>query len=269
MRLRISSFFCLVPAALLSLIASSPIGVVGEALQSPGASNVPRTPDGHPDLSGFWQAMNTAAWDIQDHPARKGVPAGQGVVEGDDIPYQPWALARKQENYEKRDSLDPETKCYLPGVPRITYMPFPFQIIQKPKELTFLYEYVHAVRFIFTNGNPPPAGPIDWWLGDARGRWEGDTLVADVTHFNDQTWFDRAGNFHSDALHLIERYTLTDADHISYAVTVEDPKVFTRPWTMSMILYRHREKNFQLLEYECFGFDFESLYPFPDLRGPK
>ena len=191
--------------------------------------------------------MNTAAWDIQDHSAQKGVPGGQGVVEGNDIPYQPWALAKKKENYEQRATLDPETKCYLPGVPRIMYMPFPFQIIQKPNELTLLYEYVHAVRYIFTNGAPHPPGQIEWWLGDSRGRWEGDTLVVDVIHFNDQTWFDRAGNFHSDALHLTERYTLIDPDHIRYAVTVEDPKVFTRPWNMSMILYRHKETNFQLL----------------------
>ena len=259
----------LIVATLLSLIQGSAPSAAGGAPQGPGTTAIPRTADGKPDLSGIWQVMNTAAWDIQDHSAQKGVPGGQGVVEGNDIPYQPWALARKKENYEQRATLDPETKCYLPGVPRITYMPFPFQIIQKPNELTILYEYVHAVRYIFTNGNPHPPGQIEWWLGDSRGRWEGDTLVVDVMHFNDQTWFDRAGNFHSDALHLTERYTLIDADHINYAVTVEDPKVFTRPWNMSMILYRHKEKNFQLLDYECYGFDFQNLYPFPDIGAPK
>ena len=259
----------LIVATLFSLIQGSAASAAGGAPQGSGTTAIPRTADGKPDLSGVWQVMNTAAWDIQDHSARKGVPGGQGVVEGNDIPYQPSALARKKENYQQRATLDPETRCYLPGLPRITYMPFPFQIIQKPNELTLLYEYVHAVRYIFANGSQHPPGRIEWWLGDSRGRWEGDTLVVDVIHFNDQTWFDRAGNFHSDALHLIERYTLIDADHISYGVTVEDPKVFTRLWNMSMILYRHKEKNFQLLDYECYGFDFEKLYPYPEIGAPK
>ena len=124
-----------------------------------------------------------------------------------------------------------------------------------------LYEYAHAVRDIRADGTKHPDGHIDWWLGDSRGRWEGDTLVVDVTDFNDRTWFDRAGNFHSDALHVVERYTLADADHIDYQVTVDDPKVFTRPWKMDMVLYRHKEKGFQILEYECYGFDYEKIYP--------
>jgi hypothetical protein len=255
MGLRFHSFLVLVTLAVM-------IPAVART-QGQAAASIPRTADGKPDLSGIWQVMNSAAFDIQDHAAQKGVPGGPGVVEGNDIPYQPAALAKKKENYEKRATLDPDTKCYLPGVPRITYMPFPFQIIQKPTDLTILYEYVHTVRYIFANGSPHPAGPIDWWLGDSRGRWEGDTLVVDVIHFNDQTWFDRAGNFHSDALHVVERYTLTDPDHITYAVTIEDPKVFTRPWNMSMILYRHKERNFQLYEYECYGFDYENIYPYP------
>jgi hypothetical protein len=199
--------------------------------------------------------MNTAAWNIQDHQASKDVPAGMAVVEGNDIPYQPWALAKRRENFENRATADPETKCYLPGLPRLMYMPFPFQIFQKADMVTMLFEYVHAIRFIYTNGTAHPAGHIDWWLGDSRGRWEGDTLVVDSVDFNDETWFDRAGNFHSDALHLIERFTRLDADHITYDVTVEDPKVFTRPWRMSMILYRHKEQQLQLLEYECYTFD--------------
>ena len=214
-------------------------------------------PSSHPDFSGIWQAMNAAAWDIQDHQARKGVPAGIGVVEGNEIPYQPWALAKKRENFEKRETADPETKCYLPGVPRLMYMPYPFQIFQAADQITMLFEYVHATRVIFTNGSMHPSGHIDWWMGDSRGHWEGNTLVVDVVDFNDETWFDRAGNFHSDELHLVERFTLLDADHLNYEVTVEDPKVFTRPWRMSMILYRHRERNAQLLEYECYGFDSE------------
>jgi len=224
---------------------------------------MPRTADGKPDLSGIWQVMNAAAWDIQDHAARKGVPAGIGVVIGNEIPYKPEALARKRRNYENRATADPESKCYLPGIPRIMYMPYPLQIFQKPDTLTMLFEYVHATRFVYTNGTPHPPGHIDWWMGDSRGRWEGDTLVVDVVDFNEETWFDRAGNFHSDELHLVERFTPLDRDHITYDVTVEDPKVFTRPWRMSMILYRHRETNLQLLEYECYAFDEEFHPPVP------
>jgi len=226
-----------------------------------GQSAVPRTPEGRPDLSGIWQVMNTAEWDIQDHQARPDAPAGLGVVEGDQIPYQAWAAAKKKENFEKRATEDPLAKCYLPGVPRLTYTPLPFQIFQTPKEVTIFYQYAHAVRHIFANGSKHPDGHIDWWLGDSRAQWQGDTLIVDVTDFNDLTWFDRAGNFHSDELHVVERYTPADADHINYEVSVEDPKVFTRPWKMSMILYRHKEKNFQLLEHECYGFEYEPYYP--------
>jgi hypothetical protein len=231
--------------------------------QTPGNQGLPRTADGKPDFSGIWQVMNTAAWDIQDHNARKDVPAGAGIVEGNDIPYQPSALVKKRENVEHRDTADPETKCYLPGVPRIMYMPYPIQIFQKPDTITMLFEYVHATRFIYTNGTPHPSGHIDWWMGDSRGRWDGDTLVVDSVDFNTETWFDRAGNFHSEQLHLVERFTPLDRDHLTYEVTVEDPKVFTRPWRMSMILYRHREPNAQLLEYECYAFDNEFHAPTP------
>jgi hypothetical protein len=241
--------------------AAAWLSVHASAQQSGAAPTLPRTTTGVPDLSGIWQAMNTAAWDIQDHGAQPGVPAGLGVVDDHDIPYQPWAAAKKKENYEHRETADPRARCYLPGVPRLTYEPYPFQIFQNGDSLTLLHEYVHATRTIYTNGTPHPRGPIDWWLGDSRGRWEGDTLVVDSVHFNDQTWFDHAGNFHSDALHVVERFTMTDPDHIDYGIQIDDPKVFTRPWTMSMVLYRHKEKNFQLLEYECYGFDVETYYP--------
>src|SRR5881628_2812615 len=178
------------------LLFANGIAIAGG--QTPRNQEMPRTADGKPDLSGIWQVMNAAAWDIQDHAARKGVPAGIGVVIGNEIPYQPEALARKRQNYENRATADPETKCYLPGIPRIMYMPYPFQIFQKPDTITMLFEYVHATRFVYTNGTPHPPGHIDWWMGDARGRWEGDTLVVDVVDFNEETWFDRAGNFHSD-----------------------------------------------------------------------
>ena len=221
------------------------------------AQTLPRAADGKPDLSGVWQVLNTAAWDIQDHAARLGVPAGQGVVEGNDIPYQPWAALKKQENFRNRATEDPETKCFLPGVPRATYMPYPFEIVQTPTQLAILYEYVHAQRNVFMNSHHPD-GPIDWLMGDSRGHWEGDTLVIDVIDLGDLTWFDRAGNFHSDALHVVERYTPTGPDHIQYDVTIEDPKVFTRPWKMSMPLYRRKEPNVRMLEYECYVYQHEA-----------
>ena len=211
----------------------------------------PRTAGGHPDLQGIWQVVNTAAWNLEAHSAALGIPAGQSVVEGGTIPYLPDALTTRQENYAHRDELDPETRCFLPGVPRITYMPYPFRIIQQEDKVTFAYEYLRAVRYVYMNGNPHPPGPIEWWMGDSRGRWEGDTLVVDVVHFNDKTWFDRAGNFHSEALHVIERYTPLSVDHLLYEVTIEDSNVFSEPWSISMPLYRRQEANAELLEYQC------------------
>jgi hypothetical protein len=222
-----------------------------------------RTPEGTPDLTGIWQAVNTAAWDIQDHVAQQGVPAGQGVVEGNEIPYQPWALAKKQENFKNRLTADPvEALCFLPGVPRVTYMPYPFQIVQSVKHVAMLYEYAETNRTIYTDGSPHLPGAIDsFWMGDSRGRWEGDTLVVDTIHLSNQTWFDRAGNFHSEALHVVERYTPTGPDHINYEVTLEDQKVFTRSWKMSMPLYRRKEPHARILEYPCFSFLQEELQP--------
>jgi hypothetical protein len=163
------------------------------------------------------------------------------------------AAARQRDNYANRGTLDPEARCSLPGVPRATYLGFPFQIVQTPTQTSILYEYAHTLRNIFMNSQHPK-GPIEWWMGDSRGRWDGDTLVVDVVHFNDQTWFDRAGNHHSEQLHVVERYTLVSANHINYEATIEDPKVFTQPWTMRMPLYRRLDANMQILEYECYGF---------------
>lgn len=250
-------------AAVLWFAAQAPAAAAGQV----PATSIPRTADGKPDLSGIWQTMNSAAWNVEDHGASLGVPAGQGVVEGGTIPYLPAALAKRNENYKNRATADPETQCYLLGVPRITYAGFPFQIIQAPEQMTVLYEWAHATRYIHTNGTAHPPGHIDWWMGDSRGRWEGNTLVVDVTYFNDQTWFDRAGNFHSDALHLIERYNLVDRDHINYEATVEDAKVFTKPWKINMILNRRTEKNFRLMEYYCYAFPLEKYYPYPELSG--
>jgi len=213
----------------------------------------PRTPDGQPDLRGIWQALNTAVWNIEDHAGELGIPAGQGIVEGGAIPYLPSALAKRRQNFANRRVDDPEVKCQMPGVPRITYMPYPFQIAQTAKQVTILYEYVHTFRNIYLD-SPHPKGPINWWMGDSRAKWDGDTLVVDVVHFTDQTWLDRSGNFHSDALHVVERYTRTGPDHMLYEATIEDPCVFSKPWKISMPLYRRQEANARLLEYECYAY---------------
>jgi hypothetical protein len=259
-------------AAGLAIVSWSviPTGGSASAQQAPATYKAPRSPfkDGKPDLNGIWQANNTANWDIQGHAARQGpvlelgaafsVPAGLGVVEGDDIPYQPWAAAKKKENAANWLKLDPEIKCYMPGVPRANYMPYPFQIVQTPSHILMAYEFASASRTIYMSSKDE--SPADTWMGWSRGRWEGDTLVVDVNAFNGQTWFDRAGNFHSDALHVIERYTPISRDVLQYDVTVEDPKVFTRPWKMSMPLYRRVEKHAQLLEYKCVEFVEELIY---------
>jgi hypothetical protein len=220
--------------------------------------------------------MNTANWDIQDHSAQPGPvvalgawgaqPAGMGIVEGNQIPYQDWALEKKQKNFENRlrvdpnDFLvgDPELKCYLPGVPRATYMPFPFQIIQSQNALLISYEYADASRIVHMSNQIQP--PLDSWMGWSNGRWEGDTLVIDVTGFNDQSWFDRAGNFHSESLHVVEHYTPVTPDRLQYEATIEDPKVFTRPWKIRMPLYRRVEPRAQRLEFKCVEFTEELIY---------
>jgi hypothetical protein len=238
------------------------VEAAGQASRAPVRPyTAPRTADGQPDLQGIWQALNTAAWDIQDHaeqrfpglPPRFSVPAGQGVVEGNEIPYQPWAKVRRDENLKNRVDADPEAKCYMPGVPRVTYMPYPFQILQYRDRVVILYEHQHVTREIFTDGSPHSNLQTEFWMGDSRGRWDGESLVVDVTKFTDDTWFDRAGNFHSEALHVVERYTPVGPDHLRYEATIEDPKVFTRPWTMSMPLYRRQEPGVQILENECYA----------------
>lgn len=239
---------------------------VPSAVQTP-PSRGPRTADGKPDLNGIWQALNMANWDIETHGPSPGpsalgaigsMPPGIGVVEGDMLPYLPAAAAKKSENFANRWTADPELKCYLPGVPRATYMPYPFQILQGSNSIMIVYEYAGAVRTI--NMGKPRQAPVDSWMGWSNGHWEGDTLVVDVTSFNDQTWFDRAGNFHSEALHVVERYTSVGTNILQYEATIEDPKVFSRPWKMSMPLYRHLEKNAQLMEYKCAEFAEDLVY---------
>ena len=232
------------------------------------AYRAPRMADGHANLNGIWQAMNSANWDLRGHAAGMGrvvalgsedaMPPGLGVVEGEDIPYLPAAVAKRTQNFANRLKDDPEVKCYLPGVPRATYMPYPFQIVQSSKTILFSYEYAGAVRVI--NMDKPTKSPVDSWMGWSNGRWEGDTLVIDVTGFNEDSWLDRVGDYHSDAMHVVERYTPRSADTLNYEATIEDSKVFSRPWKISMPLYRHVEKNAQLLEFKCVEFVEELLY---------
>ncbi len=210
---------------------------------------IPRTADGRPDLEGIWQASSTAGADLQDHAARLNMPAGLSVVSGGTIPYQPWAAAKRAENFQNRQKLDPLNQCYIPGVPRVMYLDYPFQIFQTPQLITMAFEWSLDYRLIYTDGTPHPAD-IDFWMGDSRGRWDGDTLVVDVRNNNDKTWFDMAGDFHSDALHVIERYRMTGADTIHYEATIEDEKVFTKPWTIALDLHRRTDRD-RLFEYVC------------------
>jgi hypothetical protein len=228
-------------------------GAAAAGTQGGSTYRAPRTWDGKPDIGGIWQAVNAAWVDLEAHNAAEGEPAGLSVVEGGEIPYKPEALAKRKENFAKRKTEDPINKCFLAGVPRIIAMPFPFQIVQTPKFIGFASEYDHATRTIYTDGTKHP-GIGELWMGDSRARWEGETLVVDVAEFHPDTWFDRAGNYHSDALHVVERFTRTSADILSYEATIEDPKVFTRPWKINMPLYRRQEKNLQLLDYTCLEF---------------
>lgn len=243
----------------------------------------PRGPGGvHPDLNGYWQALGSAHYDLERHMARSSleqregprgpvpsrgtvamgtvaaVPPGLGVVEGGKIPYTPAALAKRDENRANWLQRDPEIKCYLPGVPRATYMPYPFQIIQGDRDLFIAYQYAQAVRNIYSN-DPGPA-PIDSWMGQSVLSWEGDTMVLTVTGLHPDTWLDRAGNHHTEQMKVVERYTPISANHLQYEATIEDPGVYTKPWTISMPLYRRMEADFQLLDFKCVEFVEELLY---------
>ena len=242
----------------------------------------PRGPGGKPDLNGIWQVFNTANYDLEAHSAKAAmsmvegpvvpipnqkivllgavgsVPAGLGVVEEGEIPYRPWALKKKKENQKYWLERDPEIKCYLPGVPRATYMAFPFQIFHSEKAMMFTYEYAGAVRNILSE-DPGPAA-VDSWMGQSWGYWEEDTFIVKASGFNDKTWFDRAGNFHSDKLKVTERYTLIDKYHIDYQATIEDSEVFKEPWTIKMVLYKRVGKDAALQQFKCVDFVEELLY---------
>jgi len=214
---------------------------------------IKRTADGKPDLTGLWQANTLAAWDVEEHPAVYGIPAGKGVIVGNSnkIPYQEWALAKRTE-LMKDASNDPQAHCHLPGVPRAVYTPFPWQVIQKPGLVVMLYEYPHGIRIIHTDGShqhPQGRDVLNTWMGDSVGHWDGDTLVVDVNGFNDQTWLDMSANFHSDQLHVVERYTMLNAKTIEYEATLDDPKVYTKPWTIKFPISAQKES--EIMEFEC------------------
>ena len=271
----------LTAAAVSAIISVSVTRAGGQAVRPA------RTADGKPNFGGVWQALNEAHWDLQAHEARAGmvmqegvynyeyakvpaapvvalgaaagVPGSLGVVQGDSqIPYKPEAAAIKQQNSEHWIDRDPELKCYLPGTPRAMYMPYPFAIVQGTDKIHMNFAFSNAGRVIHLNKVTGP--PDDTWMGHSVGRWEGDTLVVEVTNFNGKGWFDRAGNFHSDALRLVERYSPISPDAIRYEVTIEDPKTFTKPWTISMPLYRRLEANATVLDYPCIEFSEEFMY---------
>ena len=250
--------------------------------QGQAGYKAPRAADGHPDLNGIWQAVNTANYDIEPHVAKHAmalrpgpygplpakevlalgavgaVPAGMGIVEGGQIPYKPEALKMRNENREKWLERDPEIKCYLPGVPRANYMPFPFQIFQSNSAFFIAYEYAGAVRNVYLKD--PGEAPVDTWMGQSVGRWVGETFEVTATGFNGQAWFDRAGNFATSKLKVVERYTRIAPDHLMYEATIEDPDTFTKPWKISFPLYRRIERDAQLMEFKCVEFVEELMY---------
>ena len=214
------------------------------------AQTLPRTADSKPDLQGIWQAVNRASYNLEPHVARHDMPAGLGVVEGGSIPYQPWASEQARMNFANRETADPLASCYLPGVPRIMTMEFPFHIFQTPEYVAITFEWQQVYRLIHVSDEPAMYEGIESWMGHSRARWEDDVLVVTVADQNDRTWLDASGNFHSNALRVTERYRLLDADTIDYEATLEDPGVFTRPWTMRLTLKRQTHLD-RILEFQC------------------
>jgi hypothetical protein len=257
----------------VGVLAVTTIRPAGQAAQA-GQPSRPARIDGKPNLNGVWEAINTANWDLLAHDvkpavAQQGVyanhpvlaapvvalgsigivPPGPGVVEGNEIPYTPEAAAKKRENAEHWLDRDPEVRCYMPGIPRAMYMPYPFQITQSGSKIQMVFAYANASRTIYLQEAPKP--PADMWMGHSVGHWEGNTLVVDVANFNDRTWLSRAGDFHSDALKLVERFTPITPDALRYEVTLTDPNVYTRPWKMNMVLYRRLENDAMLMDFRC------------------
>ena len=251
--------------------ATAVVAFVALFLTAASAQNyrAPRTHDNRPDLNGIWQAVGSAHFDIEGHAADfspslemgalGAVPAGLGVVVGGELPYKQEALAQRQANRENQLLYDPAVRCYMPGIPRATYQPFPFQIVQTPEYILFAYEFASASRIVYMN-RPDFEAPADAWMGHSRGRWDGETLVIDVTSQVPETWFDRSGNYHSNSIRVEERYTATSENHLQYEATITDPEIYERPWTIRMPLYRRIDENMQLLEFKCVEFVEELMY---------
>jgi hypothetical protein len=279
--------------AVVGLAAAVPMSAQAAPAKAAAKASTYRAPrlpgTTHPDLNGVWQVMNQAGWDIEPHAARSAlhmrpgpfvpvpakdvlalgavgaVPAGHGIVEGGTIPYKPEKLKQRDENranYTDLNKGDPEVKCYLPGVPRANYMHLPFQIFQSGKSMIVAYEYAGAVRNVMFNDPGPP--PVDSWMGQSVAKWDGDTLVVTVNGMNDRTWLDRAGNFHSDQMTVVERWTPTGPLTMRYEATITDPETYTRPWKISMNLYKHVGEDAQLNQFKCVEFVEELMYG--DLR---
>ena len=240
---QLSRFAISITAALLSVAA------FGQKTFTP-----PRLSDGvTPDFRGIWQTASTANVNIEGHPAQKGISAGKSIIvdpAGGKIPYQASALAKRDANFRDRATADPSSKCFQAGVPRATLLPLPLQIVQSPGNFAIVYQDVHSYRIIYLDGRPHMER-IDWWMGDSRGRWDGDSLVVDVSDLNDETWFDQAGNYHSEEMRVMERYTLTGPDSLLYEATMTDPKTFIKPWKITVTLQRHKEPGFRIIEDEC------------------
>ena len=279
MRIRVFALVAIVVggAAVLPIAAQQPARQGGATPPAQGAGRgraAAARPDrisGHPNLNGIWQAINTANWNLEGHAAAPtafpqlgalfSIPAGQSVIVDNNgtIPYTPEGLKKRQENQAGWPKSDPEAKCYMAGLPRATYMPYPYQIVQGETDILFLYEYAGANRAVHMVNHTE--SPIDSWMGWSNGRWDGDTLAIEVKGFTDSSWFDRAGNHHSDALTVTERYSVgAGGNHLDYEARIEDPKTFTRPWTIRMPLYRRLDANAQLLPYNCVEFSEELLY---------
>jgi hypothetical protein len=276
MKTQLKTFF----AVAVTAAAVSAFWMTQDTTEAQNASrtDIPRTPDGKPNLSGIWQAMNMAYWDLEPHEARHGplialaagahlaVPPGLGVVEGGMLPYKPGMREVKDENQRNWLERDPAAKCFLPGVPRATYKPYPFQIFQAPDATLITYQFAGADRIVYMD-RPDLEAQVDSWMGHNNGTWDGDTLVIDVTGQMPDTWFDRSGNYHSGwDMHVQERYTMIDRNTIKYQATVNDPNVYERPWTINLHLYRHQDENMMLLEYKCVEFVEELMYG--HLRAP-
>ncbi|MDE0982324.1 MAG: hypothetical protein OSB11_10220 [Gammaproteobacteria bacterium] len=246
------------------------VGIFSITQAAAQSGEIPRTPSGKPDLSGIWQAMTSAHYDVEPHAASEGAhpglmgaisatPAGLGIVEGGRIPYNEQSLRVRDANKASALENDPLTKCYMPGVPRANYMPFPFQIVQSEGVILIAYEVAESNRIVYVD-QPELESQVDAWMGHSNAHWEGDTLVIRVSGQMPDTWFDRSGNHHSYEMVVEERWTATGADHVQYEATITDPNTFTAPWTISFPLYRHVADNMQLLEFKCAEFAEEFLY---------